>query len=276
MSEENNYLDSIPEEYREVPSIKEAGSMENLLKQHVNLEQKMGTGVFAPGQGADDEQWNKFYNKVNDIAPGLTRIPVSEDDEGWNAVYNKLGRPEDATGYETPQINISDNEALDQSDYEEAFKEVSHSLGLSGKQYAGIMKWIGDRTVEKMSAGAQARDEAVNALKSEWGDATDARIERVKELIGKFGGEGVGQALGELGNNPQVLMMLDKMADSIMEEKSLENYGGGGADQRSDIEAEIATLRQNDAFLNNKNPDHDRVVKRVNALYEKLETYKAA
>jgi hypothetical protein len=139
------------------------------------------------------------------------------------------------------------------------------------------MDWIGNRTVEKMGMSAGKRDEVMQELNKEWGDSTNARVERVKDVIEKFGGEGAAEALGDLGNNPIVLKMMDAMADTLMGEGSLDNDTmNAPAERRSEIEAEIATLRENDAFLNNKNPDHDRVVRRVNALYEKLDTYKAA
>lgn len=278
MSEENNYIESIPEEYRDVPSIKEAGSMDNLLKGYVNLETKMGTAVFKPGDDADEEQWNSFYGKVNELAPGLTRVPTKDDDEkGWNSIYSKLGRPDDVSGYNVPEIKMGDDGVLDQSQYADDFKKVSHELGITGKQFTGLMNWIGQRTVDRLDAGTQKRDEVMAGLKKEWGDGTDARIKRVNELIMEQGGKEAYESIGELGNNPYLIKMLDKMADTLMDESSLERQGpAGDIATRTAIEDEISTLKKNAAFLDRKDPDHQRTVERVNALYEKLETFKAA
>jgi len=276
MSDEE-YISSIPEEFREVPSIKEAGSMENLLKQHVNLEQKMGTAIFKPGDGADDEQMSAFYNKVNDLAPGLTRIPTAEDDEqGWGSLYAKLGRPEDASGYEADKVMYGDQD-ISLTEYSEPFKEAAHSLGLSSGQYKGIIKFLGDKTIERLEAADQRNDELMKGLRGEWGDATQARIERATDLVSKFGGEGAADAMGELGNNPVVLAMLDKLADALGEESSLDNYSTGkSAERASELEAEISTLRGNAAFMDKKNPEHKSVVDRINMLSEKLHKIKQA
>lgn len=274
MADEDEYINSIPEAYRDVESIRDAGSMENLLNQHVNLEKKMGTAVFSPGEDADDEQWGSFYNKVNELAPGLTRIPDGDDLEGFGKLYSKLGRPDGSEGYEIPEIKYNDK-ALDQGDVMDGFREEAHKMGLSGAQFKGIINYFGGETVKQMETADQARTDLMGELTNEWGDATDSRLQRISELVTEQGGEEALAALGELRRNPIILNMLDKMADSMMEEGSLGNLGpAGDAATRAGIEDEIATLKANEAFLDNKNTEHGRTVSRIDALYKKLETFK--
>jgi len=278
MSEENTYIESIPEEYREVPSIRDAGSMENVIKQFVNMETKMGNSLSFPTEDADDEQMNAFYSKVQERAAGLTRIPADDDAEGWAGLHGKLGMPKEAGDYSLPEIKYGDDgKMLDQGKYGEAFRDEAHKLGLSGKQFTGIMSYFGNQTVENMTTASEAHDTAMATLKEEWGDATDARVARVQELVREQGGDEVVNAMGDLGNNPAVLMMLDKMADALMEENSLGNQGpSGDAATRSAIEDEVATLKGNEAYMDRKHPDHERTVQRVDALYKKLEGFQKA
>ena len=277
MSDEPQYIDSIPEQYRETPSIRDAGSMEALLQQHVNLEQKMGNSLSFPGDDADDDQLNEFYSKVNERAPGLTRIPTDDDADSWKALYGKLGRPDTADGYTLPEIEYGDGDnkqKLDQGKYGEGFRAKAHELDLSGKQFTGIMQYFGDETIANMETAKEAHDATMATLKAEWGDATDSRVARVQALVKEQGGDEAANAFGDIGNNPAVLMMLDKMADALMEESSLPGKGPAGeAATRSAIEDDIATLKNNEAFMDRKHADHERTVNRVNSLYEKLETF---
>jgi hypothetical protein len=252
--------------------------LENLLNQHVNLEKKMGTAVFSPGEDADADQMNAFYERVNALAPGLTRIPDSDDAEGINALYGKLGRPNEAAGYEVPEIKYgADGKVLDQGEYVEDFRQFAHENNITGSQFKKMLTWFGERTVNNLEAAAENRDKLMGELRTQWGDATDARISRVEQLVKDQGGEEAVAALGNLANNPVVLNMLDKMADAMMEENSLGNMGpAGDAATRQSIEDDIATLKNNEAFLDRKHADHERTVKRVDALYEKLGQYKAA
>lgn len=280
MSDEPQYIDSIPEEYREVASIRDAGSMENLLKQHVNLESKLGNSISFPTDDADEEQLNNFYTKVQERAAGLTRIPSDGDDEGWSGFYNKLGRPAEAGEYKLPEIKYDANgeeKALDQGSYGEGFREQAHKLGLTGKQFTGIMQYFGEKTLENMAGKDEAYNAAMDELRSDWGDATDARVERIQALVLEQGGEDAVAGFGDIGNNPAVLKMLDKVAEAMGDDKGLGPSGPvGDAATRSAIEDDIATLKANEAYMDRKHPDHERTVSRVNALYEKLEKFKVA
>ena len=283
MSDENtetSYIDAIPEEYRDVASVRDAGSMENLLKQHVNLESKLGNSISFPTDDADEDQLNNFYSKIQERAAGLTRIPTAEDSEEWAGVYDKLGRPKDPSEYQYPEIKYDDNgveKPLDQSKYGEGFQTKAHELGITGKQFKGIMSYFGEQTLQNMEQRNAEYETTMNALRSEWGDSTDARVARVQALVKEQGGDEAANAFGDLGNNPAVLAMLDKMADALMEENSLGNQGPtGDAATRSAIEDEIATLKKNGAFLDGRDPDHERTVKRVDDLYAKLEKFKVA
>ena len=274
----NDYLSSIPEEYREVPSIRDAGSMDALLKQHVNLETKMGNSLSFPGEDADDEQMSAFYTKIQERAGGLTRIPSGDDEKEWADFYSKSGMPKESGDYTMPEIKYGeDGKFLDQGKYGEEFRAHAHKMGLSAKQFTGIMSYFGNQTVNNMETRTQEHDAAMTALRNEWGDATDARVARVQKLVADNGGDEAIAGFGDIGNNPAVLMMLDKLATATMEEGSLGKQGGSGdAATRSGIEDEIATLKGNSAYMDRKNPDHDRTVSRVNSLFERLEKYKEA
>lgn len=279
MTEENNeYIQMIPEEYREVPTVRDAGSLDNLLQGYVNLEQKLGNAVIPPASDADAETWDKFYNRVNDVAPGLVRLPTGE--EGWDSVYNKLGRPESPDEYVMPEIKTADGKTFKPPENIGELREHAHKMGMTGKQFAGMMEYFANRTVAQQEAAQRAIEETMGTLRREWGDATEARTLRAQEVVRKFAGDKADEvinAFGELGNNPQVLMLLDRIAEATMEEGSLSRQTpGGDAATRASIEDEIAELRSRNAFMDRKDPDHQRIIDRINALYERLEQYKAA
>ena len=105
MSEESEaYIASLPEAYRETPTIRDAGSLDNLLQGYVNLEQKMGTSLSFPSEDADPDQVSAFNKKVMENASHLTLIPDADDEEGMTAFYNKLGRPAEFAAYEGAEV----------------------------------------------------------------------------------------------------------------------------------------------------------------------------
>lgn len=271
---EEEYIESIPESYRENETIKNAGSMENLLEGYVNLEKKMGDSLFFPGDDADDTQKAEFYTKIMDRADGLTRIPANDDEKGMAAFYNKLGRPDEHAGYEVPEVKDHEGKVIESDEMVEGFKEFAHGIGLNKTQFSKIIEHFGGITANNLETAGKAQTELINKLKTEWGDGTDARIARIQGLVTEFGGDA---AISELSleQNPGMLAMLDKFADAMGEEHTLDkSTTQQNAATRQTIEDDIATLKANEAFMDSKHTDHKRTVERVNALYEKLSGYK--
>lgn len=81
---------------------------------------------------------SKAYSKK--FPENTVEIP-SEDSppEKLEEFYNKIGRPESPDKYKAPEIDNLDKEALGQ------FNEFAHKLGLTEKQYEGIIKFDAQR-----------------------------------------------------------------------------------------------------------------------------------
>jgi len=167
-----NWLDGIPESYRENPNFTKYNSVEDLLKGHENLVGMVGKkGLVAPGPDASDEAKAEFYKRI--------------------------GRPDASADYEwePPKAQEGDSDGhldfdLDPDGFAQT-KEAAHALGLTGDQFKGVMDMYANDMKERM--GAEQGNEVVKAnesileLQKDWGEKYDARLQDAQAVIRKFG-----------------------------------------------------------------------------------------
>jgi len=103
----NSFMEMIPEELREHPSLSPIKDVGNLARSYVNAQRLIGS----------------------DKVP----LPVNPTEEDLDNIYSRLGRPETAAGYEVAvDGNVITEEIATQ------YADIAHSLRLTPQQAQGV------------------------------------------------------------------------------------------------------------------------------------------
>lgn len=168
------------------------------------------------------------------------------DKEGWNAIYSKIGRPESADKYVPPKLALPEGVTL-KEDEQKAFAAAAHELGISQRQYEGLMAWEANRVVTgRQGAAAESKkadEQAVGALNTEWGAAYEQKSNLAISAVQHFSADlKLGDALeNELVKNMKAFPAISKVFAHLgaqLQEDGLLGKGGGGGGALSPGEAE--------------------------------------
>lgn len=201
-------------------------------------------------------------------------IPKDETDEaGWNQVFGKLGRPDKPDGYKVPDSLKEDPLVGD-------FNTEAHKLGLSAKQYDGVMKFVNDRVAARATSDEAAQtaafEKAQLELKREWGNAHDGNMELARRAVRQFGVSEETLAKMEAGMGPAGLLRLFHQIGSKLGEDSAGTTGStaGGALSPSAAkqkQTEMWNDSATQAILRDKmHPQHAEVQARWEALGKQI------
>lgn len=252
VQQENTLLDQISDkDIKNDPSLQQVNSLEDLAKSYVHAQKLVGKDKIA--------------------------LPSSPDDhEAWNDVLSKLGRPESPDKYELPQP-AEDSRVQVRDEMQDAFKQKVHELGLTDKQAKDLWGWyIGEvaegevaKLDEKME---QQRAEAEKALRQEFGNQFDAKLQDAYRAATEYGGDELVEKLEQsgLGNDPTVLKFLAQVGSTLREDTV-----GGSSPQMGftpdQAKQELTRLKSDKEFmqtyLDNTATGHDAAVERMKKLY---------
>lgn len=250
MSEDNEHNDSQSGNGGEPPWYESAGLPAEELTDSVKKYSSLAE--FAKG-----------YNNLNKIAGGIPGENASE--EAKAAFYTKLGRPATADGYtwKAPEGVGIEEKAFG------AFRAEAHKLGITDKQFSGILDKWGASVVELTKAREarlqqiEAESRAQLSAPNEWGDKYDAKLEATLKRIDELG---VREPLEQAGllYDARILKFVNAVVSSASESKQQ-----GGAKQ--DTLARIEQLRKDPGYLNPGHPNHGELIRQLNELYESIQ-----
>ena len=144
-------------------------------------------------------------------------------------IKNQPVVPPDPSGYsyDFPEGFELDNESFD------SFKKVALDEGITQKQFQALAGYDVQRTEaakESFQASiTQNRNDSENALRTEWGDKYDSKIESAKGVLRSYGNEEFTQFLKDshLGDNPGVIKMLSWVAEKLSEDSLINSESRG-------------------------------------------------
>ena len=239
----NDFLQTIPEDLREHPSLSPIKDVENLARSYVNAQRLIGA----------------------DKVP----LPVNPTEEDLDNIYSKLGRPESADGYE---IGVDGN--IITEDVARSYADVAHKLRLTPDQANGILEYYRGLTTQASEmtseAETQQRNNVEMSLRKEWGDDFDARISDAGRVAREFGGGDLLEmqlADGtKVGNHPDFIKAFAKMAEFRQSVTSEDTVADA---PMSSIVTRKAAQQEIDAIMNDKSHvywDRKNVVGRQQAI----------
>ena len=229
----NEFLNMIPEELRDHPSISPIKDVENLARSYVNAQRLIGT----------------------DKIP----MPSNPTEEDLDRIYERLGRPSTPEDY-----GISPDGSVVTEEVAKEYSDIAHKLRLTPDQAQGILEYYRG-TVEQSGAATLemaeiAREETVSSLKQEWGRAFEQKVDAAARAAQEFGNAEMFditlQDGSKLGDNPEFIKAFAKIAEfrqSVTSEDTVADMSQSNVMTPADAKAEI------DAIMNDKgHPYWDR------------------
>ena len=191
---------ALPDEFKEHEFVKIFQKPGDFVKsaleiknEHDALKTRLAGAIFKPGENASPEE--------------------------RTAYLKALGVPDKPEGYE-----ISAPEGVPNDKAEAEFlRKLAHESGLpkeAGERFAAAYF---DRMKANLGTIRQQietrRTEAVNALKGEWKDAYDAKLDAAKLAVRKIGGDDLVQWLNKtgLGDDPVMIRTFARIGEAISE-----------------------------------------------------------
>lgn len=244
-------------------------------------EQHWFTGI---PEGSFDERDTEILKRFGDV-PALAKgymnafnlvardkIPMPQNEQEFEEVYNRLGRPQDAAEYELkfPEDMPEDLQQR-MAPGQDWFKTAAHSAGLNKAQaaklygeYASLIAKNNQATVDRIES---EMDTARTALKEELGEAYDGKLTLANRAISEIGGEDLIKLFEEtgMGRNPVVVKAFIKMGEMMAEETGLD-VDGQSTDTMQSLDAEIAKIQADPAYMDSKSPEHKILVEKMSKL----------
>jgi hypothetical protein len=199
----------------------------------------LGAKGFKDPHSALTSAWNT-EKLVGAPADQIIRLPKADDKAGWDGVWGRLGRPEKPEGYELP---------LPQGD-DGAFAKTAagwfHANGVPKAAAQAIAKQWNDHISKLVEDGRKADEQKANqaleALKGEWGNEFDKRSEFGRRGLKAYG-EKAGldandlTALEQSIGTAKMLKLFHQMGETTGEHGFGSGPGGGGPGNVSPAQA---------------------------------------
>lgn len=210
------------------PALADFTSINGLAKAFVDTKAMVGNSVRIPSKEATDEARAEFLKDLQEKVPGLMPAVDLTDDVAMAALYTQLGRPEEASGYEFPElegITISD-------DRKKQFRDTAFNAGLTGSQFKKYVEQVLTAEHSSSTAKADAQREEMQGLRNEWGMAFESKYEtavKIAEAVGAS--ESTVKALREQTAPVDTVKFYDNLVKVVGSEdfqiKTLPPGGGG-------------------------------------------------
>ena len=245
----NEFLNMIPEDLREHPSLSPIKDIPNLARSYVNQSKLLGA----------------------DKLP----LPANPTDEDLDRIADRLGRPEAATGYEIPV----DGQIVTE-DVAKEFSEIAHKNRLTPSAASAILEYYKGAVEKSVQADADAKHQAqvdsVAALKAEWGSAYDQNVERAKAVAKEFSDvesiTNIALADGtNLGDHPEFIKTFAKFAEfkqSVTSEDTVKESSQVNHMTKQTAQAEVDAIMRGPDYTSRDALARDRAVNRVQELME--------
>jgi len=231
----DNWRDALPDDLKGDPSLKDykpgKDGFASVIKTMISSQKMIGADKIAK--------------------PGKDSAP-----EVWDAFYEAAGRPKVAGDYALTVPEALKDVKLDEAKMGK-WKEIFHKAGISQGAFDTVLNEFLTTTHAEQTAMAQATalesETQLNALKTEWGDATKGNFNTASAVVAKFGGPEVQKYMTEsgLGNDPKLIKLFAAVGAAMMEDKNEGSGLGEFVTDKTRAQAEIKQLKGDSDFMAN-------------------------
>lgn len=241
----STWRDSLSDEFKGHTALESFQDLNGLAKSYINASSMIGKDKFTvPDKHATAEDWKAVYSKLG--------LPAKEEYtfEGMDAESDK------------------------------EFAAFAHENNLLPQQAKVVRDLINNQmetaSNDEIAEYQRLNDEGVNALKKEWGDGFNTKVDQARAAIETYGSEDIKTYLNEtgIGNDPMLVRMFADIGATLGED-TIKGMGGnvGGVTPEA-AQGEINRIMGDHAhpYYDKTHPSHMAAVTEVNELYNKVLT----
>jgi hypothetical protein len=238
---EQSFVDTLPEDVRAEPSLKNFQDAGQLAKSYVHAQRMVGADkISVPTKHATDEDWNQ--------------------------VFSKLGVPDSPDKYE---VKYELQEGANETPVKNFISEA-HKLNLLPHQVQGVLNYYSQ--LEQGAADTQQKDMELNkienesSLRKEWGLAYDKKMNAANGVFKNFFATDLADVKLQdgtpLGNHPGFVRSLSEMASKFSEDSmgTDQEESGGITPAEADREIQKILGDQNHPYFLKNHPGHKAAV----------------
>ena len=227
------------------PSLMSIKDIGGLVKNYVNTKRMVGDNkVVIPNEKSTEEEKEDFWRK--------------------------LGKPDSAEDF---KIDVPEAPVVEKEFYEE-FKKFSFDNNILPNQANAMVQFMEtyeSQLNEKFGAEAKERQEAeIKALKTEWSEGFDGKINLVNTVIKEFADEDIMNHMKNTGmvNDVKLAKFLAQVGEVLYAEKKLDTPAPSTGLTKESARAEYNSLKQSDAYWDKKHINHAETIKKVEKLLD--------
>ena len=227
----DNWRETLPDEIKDSPALKDIPDIPTLAKNHVDLQQHLGNSRRVPkpdeAEGDIDAYFDKILNQDEVTKGKIMKVPDLTQDEQAQSFYKQLGKPEKPEEYTLPEFaeDITVNE-----NFIDVARKKAHQLNLTDAQFKNYVKDAVEESLASQSEMVNAHKADIDVLRELWGNAFDQNINEAVGFAKKTGApEGMVEALESGGAESGLLKWLQGLARQTGSEISEVAGQEGGA-----------------------------------------------
>ncbi len=213
-------------------------------------------------------------------------IPKSKDDvKAWELYAKAMGIPEKAEGYQLEDAKLPDS-IKELSLNKNQFAEIVHANKLTPDQAKALWNSYTQLTAQAyegaMTAHKEKMTQTINALRAEWGDAYQSKVELGQLVINKFSDNDAMKdyVTATLSSDPNGIKFLAKIGDQFAENKIGDFQYQRHSLTAEEAQGEIDKIRQNAAHPYNNDratpAERNRAIDHMNDLISEYQQYQDA
>ncbi len=264
----NDWRESLPENVRGWDEAQNADSADAFFKQISDLRSHLGNSIRVPSEDAGDDTRKEFFEKLQRKVPEIMRVPDMDNDEVMSDVWASLGKPQEASHYDLPEIGeykIADDKA-------EALKKLALDSNLTKKQFKQLTKGLLEDDANKQRDAAAELERMQGELKRDWGEALPQRMETVKRIAEQSGApETLLKALNDGTADSATVKWLYDFSKQFAEDSPLKTQMKE-IETPQDIQGKINDIMNNNQhpYWHTGHPQHKAAVNKMLDLRKKL------
>ena len=268
----DGWREALPENIRDNGALDNIDTIDKMAEMIVNGRQTLSNAIRIPGEDAGPEKRDEFIKDLQSKVPDLVYVGEGAD---MSNIYDRMGRPESAADYGLKDIPdpLADNFA--------GLTAKAHELGLSKGQMQGITEQILGDFKDSSAKQAAALEDAVGAVKAEYGEAFEGKLAASADFAKKVGfDDSLVDAVSKGHVGLENLKALDKLMDGfnspgprIGDDQGTNDFVHMTPEQAEIQLAEIMNNKEHPYWVGS-DPAHDAAIKKVVELTRAAEAGK--
>ncbi len=226
-----------------------------------------GRSIILPGEDATPEDQTAFRTRLMEKVPDLIQRPGENATEEELADFHRaLGVPEDVNAY------VLEHEVAPES--LASVRDLAKRYGLSPDQFKGLFGELAQAEIQASEEHTARQEQTVTTMKSEWGEAYDQNMDRLKNTLEVMGApDDLKNAVANNNAGAETLKWLHEWTGKFIGE----DHNVAMMPQRGRLKmtpAEIhnrkAEIQNMEGYQQSSHPDHQRLVQEMVQLNEQL------